>query len=367
MRATEVESACSTLQAEMQKAAADAKAARENGQRAQAGARSGTNAERSQKAPVPAPAISGRPAMGAAPGRDKQSYDMAVPGKARQSAGVDKEAPQDSAAVPERKVLRPQSARDIPTNGSANATPEHNAAIRGSVQVNAPAESKAAVWQPQSAADGVANGTAHDCPERKAAAASTAVQNRKAPNGATYPTASSGYGDALLDAMLSDSAGTPQQSPPRAPTLHKGTQAAGRPSRSRPGSPGQPMAAPGMPPETGGQHQYLEVLIRNMQVPCFPSHDEVTCLWVQNSLLSDRSLLVLAFFPLSSRARVYVSSHCRGTMLRRCVRCGSRWPRWRLMSASCALSWHAWSTAPRLQKAGTSTNAPPAPSAQSSS
>lgn len=304
MWARKLDSARYILQAEMQKASADAKAARENGQHAQAGARSGANAERSQQAPVPAPAIPGRPAMGAAPGREKQVTGMPVPGKARQSAGVDKEAPQDSVAVSERKLLRPQSGPDTSTNGSAHVTPEHIAAIRGSVQANAPAEIQATVWQRQSAADGAANGTAHVAPERKAAAASTAVQSRNVQDGVAHTTASSSYGDALLDAMLSDSAGTPQQSPLRAPTLHKGTQAAGKPFRPRPGSPGQPTAAPGMPAETRGQHQYLEVLIRNMQVLSFPSRDKVTCLWMQNSLVSDGSLLVSASFLLSSRTRL---------------------------------------------------------------
>ena len=266
------ESARSTLQAEMQKAAAEAKAARENGQHAQTGAMSGANAERSQKAPVPAPASSGRPATGAASGQEKQVNGTPVPGEARQSAGVDKGAPQSSASVPERKPWQPQSAPDTAANGSAHVTLERRtagptAAVRGRPRSHAPAEGKAAVWQPQSAADGAANGTAHDAPERKAAAASTAVRSRNVPNGIAHTTASSGYGDALLDAMLSDPAGTPPQSPRRAPTLHKGTQAAGWRSGARPGSPGQPTAAPGTPPETGGQHQYLEVLIRNMQVP----------------------------------------------------------------------------------------------------
>ena len=214
-----------------------------------------------------------------------------VPSKARQSAGVDKGAPQDSASVPERKPCQQQSAPDTAANGSAHVTLERRtagptAAVRGRPHSHAPAEGKAAVWQPQSAADGAANGTAHGAPARKAAAASTAVQSRNAPNGVAHTTGSSGYGDALLDAMLSDPAGTPQQSPRRVPTLHKGTQAAGWHSGARPGSPGQPTAAPGTPLETGGQHQYLEVLIRNMQVLCFPSHDGVSCLWVQNSLMS---------------------------------------------------------------------------------
>ena len=232
-----------------------------------------------------------------------------VLGKARQSAGVDKGATQDSASVPERKPRQPQSAPDTAANGSAHVTLERRtagpiAAVRGSAHSHAPAEGKAAVWHTQPAGDGAANGTAHDAPERKAAAASTAVQSRNVPNGVAHTTVSSSYGDALLDAMLSDPAGTPKQSLRRAPTLHKGTQAAGWHSGSTAGSPGQPTATPGTPPETGGQHQYLEVLIRNMQVLCLPSHDGVTCLWVRNSLMSDTGLLVLAFFSPSSRATV---------------------------------------------------------------
>jgi hypothetical protein len=271
----EYESACSTLQAEMQRAAADEEAAHGNGQHGPAGARSGADTERSQKSPVLAPASSGISAVGIAPGQQQEVHGMSSLEKVRQSAGVDEGPPEDTAAVQQRKPWHQQPVPHDAANGSALVTPARRAAgpataARGGTRAHAPARAAAAPRRPQVAAGGAADGGLHPMQEGRAVAASTDVQRRDVPNGTAHTAVSCSSEDALLEAMLSGPAGTPQQSPWKAPTLHKGTQAAGQHSGSRPGSPRHAAAAPQTTPETGARQQCMEVLVRNMQVDASP-------------------------------------------------------------------------------------------------